>query len=283
MNHKNNFLKIIMYDLKNSIRYNRIKLIILVLIDIAICISLNSEIQNYVGVGLKNSSISFGDYLLYANKGMRNFIKEEGRLFIIPFQWLVINIFISFLIGNYSTNELYGYGQQFLIREEKKFNFIFSKYLFAIYTTVFAYLIGYIVMLVFSISSSKILSIIPNSEFSLLAYALDIQNISVITFIFATVIQPIIASIAISFIQITLSWIVKPIVSYLSIVIYIIISAYFQSYLLLGNHSMMLRNSAVESGGLNGMVCVIIDLIVIVSTFIFGVYLFNLQDIIKKN
>jgi len=213
---------------------------------------------------------------------MNKFSREFNQIFKIPFEWLSLNLFIAFLTGNYTTYELYGFGQQLLIRTHKKSLWIASKYFYGVYTVVLVYFIGYLIMLIFSLACGGNLNFLPNIEFCWNEYGVDFSKISRAVFFKAAIIQPIMVSIAVTFIQITLSWILKPIISYLFVAIYFIASAYFQSYILIGNHSMLLRNLIFKANGLDGNICVVIDITIICTVLGIGIMVFKNCDIVKK-
>ena len=96
------------------------KIIPFTLLIIAFCFYISVECVNLRDIGYVTGEPTTTDMLLYILRGMREYIPELDYSFEIPVTWLIMQLYIAFVIGNYASKDMGSYGQQFLLRSTKK-------------------------------------------------------------------------------------------------------------------------------------------------------------------
>jgi hypothetical protein len=93
--------------------------------------------------------------------------------------------------------------------------------------------------------------------------------------------SPILISVALNLLQMTISLFIKPIFSFLLMSVILISSSYLMSNSMLGNYGMIFRSNIVLKNGLNFEPGIYISLIIIVLSIIIGMFKFKKYDIIN--
>ena len=93
---------------------------------------------------------------------------------------------------------------------------------------------------------------------------------------------PFFIMVAMSMLQMTISLVVKPNVSFMLTVTHIISAAFYKTPFLFSNYAMLLRNDAVVNNGLRAATGILISIIVTVSSMIIGSIVFSRYDILNR-
>jgi len=231
-------------------------------------------------MGLEGSP-NFSDYIVDLYKGMDIFKKvDNADKFQIPGDWMIMNIFLTYVIGYYPLKDLKDYGSQILIRSKKRWQWWLSKCIWVIASVLIYYAIGYIVICIFSLFNGG-LSLTPTYDINMY-----ISNVNTLEFtsgkiVVITMILPMIMSITLSLIQMTMSIFTTPILSNIVLVSIIVASAYYCHPLLLGNYLMILRNDAIVfERGVNTMAGLGLGVIISILAVIIGNLRFKKMDIL---
>lgn len=249
-----------------------------------IIFSLISALYMHVHIaGLKkNFTIStdgtFMDYLLNMLHGMKIFIASSGSTFEIPITFLGISILIAFAVGNYAVKDLSACGIYVITRSHSRTNWIVSKILWNFTVVILIYLCIVMVTLVISGGGTA-----PTELFC--SKILDFSNvndreISNGTLCLITIMLPVITSMAVSQLQMTISFIVSPIAGFFVTVVIMFLSAYITSPFLLGNYWMVQRTSIFLNNGMNISMGICVNAVVITLSIICDILYFKRKNII---
>ena len=270
--------RLLRYDLREGIAAEWKKLVAVVVF------SLIAGLYMYVHiVGLKkNFDIStngtFMDYLLNMLHGMKRFVASSGGDFEIPITFLGISILTAFTIGNYAVKDLSACGIQIITRRRSRTKWIISKILwnFAVVIMIYicivivAYMIGGGGIAPTELICSKIL------DFS----NINVGGISNMTLCVLVILLPLVTSMAVSQLQMTISLIVSPVAGFFVAITIMFLSAYITSPYLLGNYWMIQRNSIFLNGGMNMVIGFVVNVIVILVAVICDIFYFKRKNII---
>jgi len=234
-------------------------------------------------VGLKkNFDVStdgtFMDYLLNMFHGMKRFVASSGGDFEIPITFLGISILTAFTIGNYTVNDLSACGIQIITRSRSRTNWIISKILWNFTAVIMIYLCIVIVAYIFGGGG-----IVPTEL--ICSKILDFSNINAggisnMTLCVLVILLPLVTSMAVSQLQMTISLIVSPVAGFFVAITIMFLSAYITSPYLLGNYWMIQRNSIFLNGGMNMVIGFAVNVIVIVVAVICDIFYFKRKNII---
>lgn len=276
-----NIKTIIIHDIVYGIQVNRYKYILVLLFFMYLNVSFFNNINIFRLSGIIEESPSIVDCWIYIVRGMGIYIPSKEMPFQIPIYWLMTQVLLAFLILSYPTQDLDTYGIQILTRTRSKCLWWVSKSLWNICTVVSFYCIGFFIVTIFSIFSGNASfepHILINNEIN----QINLENFRGIYLYIAIFILPIVTSIALSMLQMTISFVLSPILSYIILVCYIVASAYYCFPLLIGNFTMLLRNNVIEPMGSDNMSAIAVSLFVYVIAFVTGLFYFKKSDILKK-
>ena len=234
-------------------------------------------------VGLrKNFDIAtdgtFMDYLLNMLHGMKHFVASSGGEFEIPITFLGIGILTAFIIGNYAVKDLSACGIQIITRSRSRNNWIISKILWNSIVVILIYLC--IVIVAYILGGG---GIVPTEL--ICSKILDFSNVNTRgisngTLCMLTILLPLVTSMAISQLQMSISLIVSPIAGFFVAITIMFLSAYITSPYLLGNYWMIQRSSIFLNGGVNMVTGFVVDVIVILVSIICDIFYFKRKNII---
>lgn len=270
------FKKILQHDIKIGISDNVSKYILAAAF---FCFSSLMFYSSAINLNIKASLI---DCAIYIYEGMNVYIPSAENAFKIPIIWLLLQIIIAFIILNYPTQDLHKYGIQILTRTKKKFSWWISKCFWNIVSVILFYAVGFVIIFIFS-TVLGVISFAPTDQASEAINMVNLRNANNFDVIICVFILPLITSVAVSLLQMAVSFIIKPIYSYICIVSLMLASAYYFSPILIGNFSMLLRNNVVYPNGIISAVAITIDIIIIFISIFMGYCFFKKRDIIGSN
>lgn len=227
---------------------------------------------------------TFGNYIIDLYKGVdiSNRVDNKEKIEIPP-GWVLLNIFLSIVVGYYPLNDLKEYGTQILIRSKKRWQWWLSKCLWIMGNVLIFYAIGYIVIAMFSLINGE-LSLIPNHKVSLAVLKLDTSSLAAKEVFSACLILPIVTSVALSLMQLTIAMFSNSIYSNIFIISLLIVSMYYCSPILMGNYLMLLRNSLmVGIKGIETSTGIILSMAISFISITLGIFKFKTYDIIGKS
>lgn len=238
---------------------------------------------------------SFSRYFYVCTGRMPNYIEQVTYLFSgiqdikllkdkisFPIIWMLINLYLAYLIANYSTDDLAGFGKNILIRSGSRTEWICSKFIWSIVYTVFYYIIIFGTLALFcsvrggfgdEFNAEYISSFFNDAPIS-------VSNINNIL-ISAIIIIPLV-SVTFSLCQVMLEFLLTPIFAFFTLLIYNVISFYIYSPFLLGNFTMLLRNECLVSNGFILSEIIPTCLIAALLAVIIGILVFKKYDILEK-
>ena len=128
-------------------------------------------------------------------------------------------------------------------------------------------------------SHANVLSDKFNYDIVMLVSNYKVDKAGSIQLLFYIVIMPLIASIAISYIQMLISFIAGQIAGYLFVIIIMCISAYYMSPFLLGNSMMALRYVLINPDGITLCSVILFSIILSILVILIGSIYFKKKDI----
>ncbi|KXY52264.1 hypothetical protein ACFVXR_30145 [Bacillus thuringiensis] len=233
-------MNIIMHDIKNIFRKNLNKwilwfgcLIMLTIISIA-----NLKITNQ-----QNSILDLW-FLLF--EGVKN---NQQSFYIPPFSWLLIQIFLAYLMGDYVFKELKENSFYTLIKSQSRLNWFLGKIIWII-GTVSLFYFTIIIILIFS-SFWLDLNFTTWGEYSNYTFDSNLTKLTnPINFFLLFLLSCFITSLLISIIQVILTLLIKPIYSFCIIVSILLASIYFSSSLLISKYLMAIHFATFFKNGI---------------------------------
>jgi len=272
--------KLVKYDLYWGILNKWKKYFIMLILTLIITVVFIKNCQFYYALDKLDSMPGFLDYMMNIFHGMKKFIPDGKTQFEIPVEWMAFHLFIALSIGNYIIDDLEKCGINIITRVRSRNKWIISKIIWNVVAVLSFYLVVYIVNILIALSITGKLQL--SLTYSVCNKFFELYNVNVghANGLLAIIILPILSSLAISQMQMFLSLIVKPIVSFLIIASILILSAYTMSPYLIGNYSMVQRSEIFMKDGISILAATIVNIIIIIVSVIGSIVYFNRKDII---
>lgn len=281
MQNKRILNKLIRYDLSYGFRLSAPKYMLVFLFFVYISIVFFNSVHSLKSMGTFDESASVTDCWIYIFKGMGIYIPSRETPFQIPVYWLLIQALLAFLILNYPTQDLYGHGMQILLRTKSKCFWWISKSIWNLFTVLAFYFTAFLTVCALSLIFGEF-SFFPDIMINSEVNQIHLEGLQTFALYFAVFLLPVFTSWAVSMVQMALSFVLSPVISYFIVICYMILSAYYCSPLCIGNFSMLFRNKLIEPGGTGNITAVLIDTAVCIFAFFAGMFYFQKADILKK-
>lgn len=232
-------------------------------------------------VGEVHSIPTMLDALIYIFRGMEVYVPIPGKPFEVPGIWLLVNLFLAFILVSYPSKDLNEYGQHMLLRARSRLQWWTAKCIWNSCCVLAFYLVGYAVILLFTAIFGKV-SFEMSADICSLLSKFHVNQSGYCNLILTVLVLPLLTSLSLSLLQMTLEFIVKPILSYAIILMLLVASAYYYTPFLLGNESMLLRSRVAMQNGIPFYLAVAIDCTVILIAPMIGYLFFHKSDILEK-
>lgn len=277
------FIRYLRFDIQQGILRNKALLFTPAVIAIIIFLDFVGKAHGFLDAGLIAEGVSYGDYCFYLYGGMYEYIPDVANAFRFPVVWITVFLVIPFLLLNYPFKDLFGAGQQILVRSGRRTAWWMSKCCWNILGTILYHLIMQLTALaLFGVLRMEISNRI-HMDFIRLAFQIGHQEVweqSILPF--AVAFLPILVSVSINMFQMTLSLFVKPIFGFFTVSLLFLASAYRLSSWLIGNYAMIYRYDWMLKTGVSmkvgaGMVASLLFVSVIA-----GLIRFRYYDILEK-
>lgn len=286
-----NYLKTeIWMDIKQGIIKSYKKFIPVVIMGAALAILVIVTVHRLYSKGrLQYEEFSLADMMLYFFKGKSVCTKEmlESNRLNLPYNYMLVNFYLMFLVGDYLLRDMCGYGKTVLVRTQKRISWWLSKCIWCVAQVLVFYGLFYLCMVIATVCAGGTLSLKPIMGTSLIINGLDFSQseftVNIGAFMVTAVLLPILVSIAMMLMQMTIGMFMQPIVGYVVNAVIIVASYFIASPLLLGNAFMMVRSELYKDGVINPVAIVGVSIFIIIVSVVAGGAYFNRMDIIQRD
>jgi len=274
------FGTVLIQDMKRGMKQNRIKYIVMLLFTIACCCIMYRVCHGKIGRGVIANMPNFMDYLLYIMQGSVEFKAKGNNVFNIPPAWIFVQMMASFLVFSYAVKDLDKQGMIMLIKSANRTKWWLSKCIWNISTIIVMYILIWCGVLIVAVATGGMGFLATKDicrEVLDMTFAQDGIRYSLIVMF-----MPLIMSLGISLMQMTLSLVIGPVFSFTVVLAVDILSVYFLNPFLIGNYSMMMRSDYIISNGVNPLVGAAISIVVGIFGVVLGNVYFKKYDILNK-
>ena len=201
--------------------------------------------------------------------------------YYIPPAW-ILWLFIIFLAPlDYPGKSKNLWGCQYIIRMNKSY-WWFSKCIYTVFVNLWSFSIYIITVVAFCLANGYVISFKYNESIYEYLFGNMVKvNGSIFTEwnnIVGLIMLPIVAIIAISYIQLLLSVYVNPVIAYACTIIGLMISAYDSKFCLLGNSLMAVRLSLFTANGVKIENALVFCIVVCITVIVIGLILVKKYD-----
>lgn len=278
------FLNQVRADLKHGIAEGYLRYVIVFVISVVLSNDFFQRMASSIQRGgIEN--VSFAEGLLSFFEGMDEYISGANSFFEIPVSFLLINIFLAFIIGDYATKDIYGFGKLTLVRSKTRWSWWNSKVLWCIASVLLFYLViyaGVAFMYLVRIGIPKTALFEVREEVMRMIIPAGYQPGDMNILLWTVILLPVCTSIAVSMLQVTLAFLTSPIISYVITLAIFVFSAYFMKWFLVGNYLMIYRSSIINENGIVFRQALITDAVLFGAAFVGGYLYFRRFDVLSK-
>ncbi len=172
------------------------------------------------------STLTYGDYLLYLLHGMPRFVPGDQN-FVPNVEWLLLHLYLACAVGSYPQRDLLETGAQIWLRSGSRRGWWISKCLWSAAATVFFYLLILLVPWLFSFAGMSP-DWMPQNEIQQYFSSVSVAGVPPGRMLLHTVLLPLLTSVSLSLLQITLSLLTRPLFGLLAVAA-MLVSAIFQA------------------------------------------------------
>lgn len=280
------YIKLLWFDIRNGMIYNPMLFVIPVMVALIACFDLTNQISalnefKYFETGIKGD---FADYMMYMYGGMDKYVPEPGNPFIFPVRWTVVFLVLPFITLNYPYKDMQGFGQQILVRTRGRTIWWLSKCVWNILSVLVYHCLVFGIAALFGIAVGGGISgeINKDLQYAIFQIARDSVLDNDAPWSFVIILLPVLVSLCINLLQMTLSLFIKPVFSFFVVAFLMISSAYFTSPYLIGNYAMPVRYDMVIKDGVSITVGLVVSLVLIIVAVGVGTIRFHQYDILNK-
>ncbi len=274
---KHRLCRIIKYDLRCGFVYNYKKYVIAAIFAVICCVLFSTFSEIYID----DESRTFMDHLIYFFKGAKEINLDIGTV-DIPITFIGMQIIVATMVGYYPFDDIYGYGKQVFIRVEKKKNWWFSKCLWMFATVILCYLIVYMIIFIYCVATGCSISFKYHSDLFMNMDQSYIGGISQTNMILYVFVMPLLYSLMVSSVQVMLSMIMGPIVSFLLIMIYHMAGVLILNKVFLASYTMLVRDYMSSGRDIKPTEGIVYMLIPLIVSLVVGVFIINKKEIFEK-
>ncbi len=278
------FIKLLKYDIHNGFRQNMMKIISVFIISIILCADFYFAKQRSYALDGEVPVATFLDYACYLFGGMAEYVPSLGEGFKFPVRWFLLHLLLFYATLHYPIRDLFSLGISVLPRSEKRSFWWHSKCLWIMVYTIFSYLLIYIAIFLFCSLIGEEVSFMITPEFlnRIMGARTTFDKFND-NLVYAILLLPMMITVALNLIQMLLSLVLKPLLSYLLIITFCLAGTYFNSSLIWSNFAMPLRSEFIVLDGYSVGLGVMLCMIIILITIIIGGAIFHRMNILDKD
>lgn len=225
---------------------------------------------------------TLGDYLVSTFVGMKEYAFDPNDPFQFPAAWMLLLLLIAYGTLNYPYRDMLGFGRQAMLYSGDRWRWWVAKCLWVVASVFLFYLIGFVVVVLWTacLGGNMTLGVSRDLPSLLLfnSHALPPYPWSVAGFL---ALLPL-ATAALCMIQLVISLVLKPIISFLCTVVILFFSAFYLTPWLLGNYLMAARSSAFLTHGMNPELGAVFSLVLVADMVVAGAIIVNRIDLFAK-
>lgn len=226
-----------------------------------------------------NIRCSTADFMLNMFAGNEPFDPQTKMRVNLSVIWFLFHAFLFSIIGFYISDDLKKSASSFILRVQSKKQWWTSKALWCIVTVVLYYCLFFAVSLIFSAFFGNV-SLSPNNMIAVEMLNISVSKVTLFKMVFVSFLLPMMISVSFAVFEAMLCLLVKPIFSFISIICYLAVSAFYCKAYLLFNFSMIVRNNFESVNFVSNVCGLLIALGLTVVCYLIGLLIIKKKDII---
>ncbi len=274
------FLKYLYRDIKYGIIKRLYTLIPIIIVVIFMFIKWDMYLDYLSKQGCIIKERNLLDSVFFLFEGMAVYRFDPRSFFNPPMLWLVFNIIILYFTAYYPQRDFGCYGKTVFVAGKSRKLWWISKMLWCAVSVVICYLAAYLGLVIGTIIKGYKMSFATNTDFQVLQYGNGIRYLSSSDVVIVVIILPVVVSIVLCELQMILSFVLTPVISFAVMISFFVVSAFYTVWWLLPNYTMWRRSAYYDYKGLLPSDGFLLSGYILLAVFIVGVMHFSQRDII---
>lgn len=250
------FMRQIAADVKAGVIGKRVFYIAVCFLSIGVTLLFMAESSRLTVNGKIGGMISCGDAICYLFRGMKEYDPSMRVSFEIADACLRWNVFLAFLIGAYPADSLKTTGKNIIVRSGSRRQWWLSKCVWCAAAVLVFYFSIYVGIVIGTFLAQLFLenvtwhSLAVNPQLFQRLFETQMQEGSQSFLLAKAVVLPVLASLAISGVQMLVTFVVNGAAGYMAVLALCGFSAYYMRWFLPGNAMMLYRYCEVNPDGI---------------------------------
>ncbi|MDO4437032.1 MAG: hypothetical protein Q4B77_03685 [Coriobacteriaceae bacterium] len=228
------------------------------------------------------AELTFADNFALVFAGSLPFEYRPGILFVPPLGWTFLSMLVLYASLSYPYRDLMGFGQQVLVRENSRVTWLLSKCVWVLLTCMLGCMAIALTVALWTLAHGQQFNVLLHSDSLYLAAMLTGPFEADVLDGTGFLLGIIVTLCSLSLLQLFLGIILRPSISFLSMVLLLISSAYAQTWYLPGNYLMFVRWGGFVEGGVDTWVAMMLSLGIALVSFAAGLAYFCKMDLIDR-
>lgn len=277
------FCKMCWYDIKNGCLKNFRLFLLPIVMEVVVLLLMAKRVGIYEQYDI-TASKTLGDVLLYHFGGMGKYVLSADKAFEFPVIWMILFVLILFVTLDYPVSNLQGFGSKVLVKGNSRIRWWLAKCVWNLICNVVYFGIIFLLIILFCSMKGIPFSLSVNSDLQTWLFELDAytQLLPGVSMPIGELVQVFLVSVAICQLQMALVLWLKPIYSFMVMCMFLLVSAYFQNYVLWGNYAMLLRHSWINEDGMDCRIGIPVTLTITLITVCIGMIRFKGYNIMQE-
>lgn len=278
------FFKLVGYDIRAGFYYNRKKYGILLAASLFFSLWFLLDVHGLRARHGWLEAPGLFDGLFFCVRGGLPYQPSRDNPYILPVVWMLIQVMISFLAGYYPMEDIHTYGQQVFMRSRKRSAWWNSKCIWLAATVTAAYLVVYAGFFLLAAMGGLRMKGGLSVSLNLFLQGTDLSGLAGGKMWQAIFLMPWLVSLSVGMLQLFLSFLIGPMLSFFAMMAYLFLPTYFDHPLLLGGYSMALKNRAIHyPAGYDPKTGMILAAGVLVLAWLGGLLYIQRFDVLEKS
>lgn len=262
--------------------WNRLFLFVLPLLIAGLQTRACSQIIWYLNAdNIMQTQGSVMDYILYCTQGMAVFHFSPTEYFIIPVYWFLFQIYVSYLVVYYASDDFTANAQNLVIASGRRKSWWDAKCIWGISTVLLYFGVYYAGIILWAKKWGAAMELHYTQSFLEQIAGMTVPELSTADVFVMALIVPLLITTGLCLAQIFMGFIMTPIVSFAVICGIYVLSAYYTVWWLPGSFSMWLRSSMMTQEGVNPVSGMLFSVLLIYGSWHMGRVYFETKDILK--
>lgn len=242
---------------------------------------LATYIAQLYGEGVINGHGTAVDYYMYIMQGMYIYKFTPESEFMIPISWFMLHIGMAYITAYYPYKDYNEYGTAVFLASGSRRKWWVAKMLWCMVSVALYYLIIALSCVAVAYAHGADIRAGWSVDIMQGMFGDSVKYVSGKDVWLITVILPFAVSMMLMELQMLLSFLLTPVVSFAATCGIYIISAYYTCWWLAGNYTMWIRSSYIDYEGIRPDSGMLLAVFGIVSVLITGLLYFREKDVLQ--